>query len=98
MVKLALLGLVALSLVSVSAVAADGKSAKSVHDFTVNDIDGKPVDLSQYKGKVLLVVNTASKCGNTPQYKTLEEAYQKYKGLGFEVLAFPANEFGKQEP
>jgi glutathione peroxidase len=68
-------------------------------NFTVDDIDGKPVNLAKtYQGKVLLVVNTASKCGLTPQYEGLEEVYEKYKGKGFEVLAFPANEFNKQEP
>lgn len=79
--------------------AADsGKKPGSVLDFHVKDIDGKPVDLSAYQGKVLLVVNTASQCGLTPQYKDLEAIYEKYKGQGFEVLAFPANEFGAQEP
>ena len=67
-------------------------------DFHVKDIDGKDVDLAKYKGKVLLIVNTASQCGNTPQYKDLEAIYEKYKDQGFEVLAFPANEFGTQEP
>jgi glutathione peroxidase len=78
--------------------ADSGKKVGSVLDFHVNDIDGKPVDLSTYQGKVLLIVNTASQCGNTPQYKDLESIYEKYKGQGFEVLAFPANEFGAQEP
>ena len=68
------------------------------YDFTMNDIDGKPVSLSQYKGKVLLVVNTASFCGNTPQYTDLESIYEQYRDKGFEVLAFPANNFGQQEP
>jgi glutathione peroxidase len=70
----------------------------SVLDFKVKDIDGKEVDLSKYKGDVLLIVNTASKCGYTPQYEGLEAIYEKYKDKGFQVLAFPANEFGKQEP
>jgi glutathione peroxidase len=72
--------------------------ANSVLDFKVKDIDGKMVDLSHYKGDVLLIVNTASKCGYTPQYEGLETIYEKYKDRGFKVLAFPANEFGKQEP
>lgn len=69
-----------------------------VYDFTLNDIDGKPVSLSQFKGKVLLLVNTASFCGNTPQYADLEKMYEQYREKGFEILAFPANNFGKQEP
>jgi len=81
-------------------VAADEPSRKpaSVLDFSVKSIDGKTVDLSKYKGEVLLIVNTASQCGYTPQYQGLEAIYEKYKGRGFEVLAFPANEFGHQEP
>ena len=66
--------------------------------FHMKDIDGKDVELSKYKGKVFLIVNTASQCGFTPQYKDLEAIYEKYKDKGFEILAFPANEFGDQEP
>ena len=67
-------------------------------DFKVKDIDGKDVDLSQYKGKVVMLVNVASKCGNTPQYKQLEELNKKYKEQGLVILGFPANQFGSQEP
>ena len=70
----------------------------SLYDFTMDDIDGKPVNLGQYRGKVLLVVNTASFCGNTPQYTDLETIYEQYRDKGLEVLAFPANNFGAQEP
>ncbi|KAA9327272.1 glutathione peroxidase [Hymenobacter busanensis] len=69
----------------------------SVYDFTLTSIDGKPVKLSQYKGKKLLIVNTASECGYTPQYKELEELYKKH-GDRVTVLGFPANNFGGQEP
>ena len=62
---------------------------KTVYDFTVKDIDGKDVSLSQYKGKVLLIVNVASLCGNTPQYKDIETLYEKYKGKGLVVLGYP---------
>jgi glutathione peroxidase len=74
------------------------KKPASVLDFTMKDIDGKDVPLAKYQGKVLLLVNTASQCGYTPQYKGLQEIYQKYKEQGLEILAFPANEFGAQEP
>jgi glutathione peroxidase len=75
-----------------------GKKPTSVLEFHAKDIDGKDVDLASFKGKVLLIVNTASQCGLTPQYKDLEAIYEKHKEQGFEILAFPANEFGKQEP
>jgi glutathione peroxidase len=78
--------------------SADDKKPASVLEFKAQDIDGKPVDLAKYKGEVFLIVNTASQCGYTPQYKSLEAVYEKYKAQGFTVLAFPANEFGHQEP
>ncbi len=73
-------------------------SAQSVYDFTVKDDAGKEVSLSDYKGKVLLIVNTATRCGFTPQYKDLEPLYQKYHAQGFEILDFPCNQFGQQAP
>lgn len=71
--------------------------ASSIYDFTLNDIDGNPVALAKYKGKKLLLVNVASKCGYTPQYAELQELYEAYRGE-FTILAFPANNFGGQEP
>lgn len=70
----------------------------SIWDIEVKNIDGKMTKLSEYKGKALLVVNVASKCGFTPQYKDLELIYKQYKDKGFEILAFPCNQFGAQEP
>lgn len=67
-------------------------------DFKVQNIDGKETDLSQYKGKVVLIINVASHCGNTPQYIGLEAIYKKYAEQGFVILGFPANDFGRQEP
>jgi glutathione peroxidase-family protein len=70
----------------------------SVYDFIVKDDAGKNVSLAEYKGKVLLIVNTATRCGFTPQYKDLEPLYQKYHAQGFEILDFPCNQFGQQAP
>ena len=72
--------------------------ASSVHEFTLNSIDGNPAPLSAYQGKVVLIVNVASRCGFTPQYAGLEALYEKYKDRGFVILGFPANNFGGQEP
>ena len=73
-------------------------SAQSIYDSTVKDDAGKDVSLAEYKGKVLLIVNTATRCGFTPQYKDLEPLYQKYHAQGFEILDFPCNQFGQQAP
>jgi len=70
----------------------------NISNVTVVDMDKKNIHLSDYKGDVLLIVNVASECSNTPQYKGLEEIYEKYKDKGFEILAFPCNQFGEQEP
>ena len=72
--------------------------AENVHSFKVKDIDGKDFDMASLKGKVVLVVNVASKCGLTPQYKDLQAMYEKYNKDGFVIVGFPANNFGNQEP
>jgi glutathione peroxidase len=92
------------SLIAVSSVSAFINPASrvdlsdNIRDIVVKDMDGKELKLADYKGKVLLIVNVASKCGNTPQYSGLEKIYEKYKSQGFEILAFPCNDFGGQEP
>jgi glutathione peroxidase len=72
--------------------------SKSIYDFEVKDINGEKQSLKKYSGKTLLIVNVASKCGFTPQYTDLEKIYREYKGAGLEILAFPCNQFGAQEP
>jgi len=71
---------------------------KSLYDLTVKSIDGRQVALSEFRGKALLIVNVASQCGYTKQYADLQKLYEKYKDRGFEILAFPSNDFGGQEP
>ena len=86
----------------VAAVAATlmgiSMSAQSIYDFKVKNMDGKEVSISEYKGKVLLIVNTATKCGFTPQYEELQALYEKYKDKGLVILDFPCNQFGGQAP
>jgi glutathione peroxidase len=91
-IRMHILGLLALF------VATSLLAASSIYDFTLPSIDGKPVPLASYKGKVILVVNVASRCGFTPQYSALEATYEKYRDQGFVILGFPANNFGAQEP
>jgi glutathione peroxidase len=73
-------------------------TASPLYNFTMEDIDNKPRSLKDFKGKVLMIVNTASFCGNTPQYAGLQTLYERYRDRGLTILAFPANDFGKQEP
>jgi glutathione peroxidase len=82
------------TLLGMSVMAAD----KTVYDFTLNSIDGQPTPLSNFRGKVVMLVNVASRCGFTPQYAGLESLYEKYKDRGFVIVGIPANNFGGQEP
>ena len=82
----------------VAPLPAQQANMSSLYEFKTMSLDGKPADLAQYKGKVSLVVNVASKCGYTPQYEGLEKLQREMKGKGFNVLGFPSNDFGAQEP
>jgi len=83
---------------TLTVMTASADPVTSLYDLKVNSLDGKPADLAQYKGHVVLVVNVASKCGFTPQYAGLEKLFLDYKDKGFFILAFPSNDFGHQEP
>jgi len=87
-----------LALLLCVAAAMSWAATKSIYDFTMRSIDGEQVSLGKYKGKVVLLVNVASKCGFTPQYTALEAVYEKYKDKGFVIVGVPANNFGQQEP
>src|SRR5437763_12205873 len=100
-IALAVVGAAVLSIAALSRANDKTETAtvtNSVYDFTLKDIDGKEASLAQYRGKVLLLVNVASRCGLTPQYEGLEKVYLKYKDRGLVILGFPANNFGGQEP
>ncbi len=88
------LGLLFFAILSAGAFA----QTKSIYDFKVKTLEGKDFDFSTLKGKKIMIVNVASKCGNTPQYKELEEVFEKYRNDGFVIIGFPANNFGGQEP
>ena len=98
MLRLTLFLALGCMLMNAPVVSAEEESKKTPLTGQVKSLEGKNVDLKQYQGKVVLVVNTASYCGNTPQYKSLQELHEKYADKGLAVLGFPANEFGKQEP
>ncbi len=96
---IAVIAIASISILFISSLSADDHNTpESIFDFTMNDIDGNPVKLEVFKGKVILLVNVASKCGYTPQYKGLQKIYSKYKNKNFVILGFPANNFLWQEP
>jgi glutathione peroxidase len=85
-------------LLAIFSLAVSAQAPKSFYDFKTKDIDGNPFDFVSLKGKKVLIVNTASKCGNTPQYEKLEALYNQYKSKNFVIIGFPANDFMHQEP
>ena len=91
-------GYVVAGVIVMMVVASAYAAPKSIYDFTLPLLNGKDAPLADYKGKVVLVVNVASRCGFTPQYTALESIYEKYKDQGFVIIGFPANNFGGQEP
>ncbi|QDU79375.1 Hydroperoxy fatty acid reductase gpx1 [Polystyrenella longa] len=97
-VSLALSLICGLMLTAVASVNAADQEESPIFEQKMTSLDGKEVDLSQYKGKVLLIVNVASQCGATPQYEPLQGLHEKYADKGLAVLGFPCNQFGKQEP
>ncbi|MBM2815161.1 MAG: glutathione peroxidase [Ignavibacteria bacterium] len=90
--------IILIGLFTIISLSISEETKLSIYPYSVNNIDGSKVELSSFKGKVLLIVNVASFCGNTPQYEGLQKLFSKYKNQGFEVLGFPCNQFGKQEP
>jgi len=90
--------LISLAVILYAFIGRKGTPTSSIHQFRAKNIDGDEVSLSSFKGKKILIVNTASKCGFTPQYKDLEALYEKYKDKNFVIVGFPCNQFGNQEP
>lgn len=90
--------IIAIVCLSIMAYLSPNVTSPNIYQFTMNNIEGMPVSLKKYEGKVLVIVNTASKCGFTPQYADLEKFYKQYSGKGLAVLGFPANNFMHQEP
>lgn len=93
-----ILGLIALSIFMISCKAQNDKTMQTIYDYKVEDISGETFDFATLKGKKILVVNTASECGFTPQFEGLEALYQKYKDDNFVIVGFPSNDFGQQDP